>query len=63
LYTADCRGIPSYAYYLATGRYEQQKNGVLFGIAKAKTLFVVSNGILAKHADRKKLQWSEITPN
>lgn len=50
-------------YYLATGTYEQQKNGELFGIAKGKNLIVIQVEALQNMLIGKVYNGQEITPN
>lgn len=50
-------------YYLATGTYEKQKNGELFGIAKGKNLIVIQVESLQNMLIGKRYNGQEITPN
>lgn len=50
-------------YYLATGTYEKQKNGDLFGIAKGKNLIVIQMESLQNMLIGKIYNGQEITPN
>jgi len=50
-------------YYLATGAYEEQKNGELFGIAKGSNLIVIQMEAMQNMLIGKVYNGQEITPN
>ncbi|MDD3169158.1 MAG: LTA synthase family protein, partial [Eubacteriales bacterium] len=50
-------------YSLATGTYEQQKNGELFGIAKDKNLIVIQMEAMQNMLIGRRYNGREITPN
>lgn len=50
-------------YYLATGTYEEQKNGELFGIARGRNLIVIQMEAMQNMLIGKVYNGQEITPN